>query len=213
VPPLVLCYHAVSPRWEHRLSIQPDLLLRQVRLLRRVRRVRVTFDDAFRSSASVFPALERLGVPVQIFVCAAFARTGGTLAIPELEGDDAQELATMTWADLRDHVERGVDIGSHTLTHPHLVQLSDDELARELRDSKAEIEEELGRPCPDLAYPFGEYDDRVRRAARTAGYDRAFALRGGPADDPYAVRRLDLYRRHTPARALLMLTNLHRFAA
>jgi peptidoglycan/xylan/chitin deacetylase (PgdA/CDA1 family) len=213
VPPLVLCYHAVSPRWEHRLSIQPDLLLRQVRLLRRVRRVRVTFDDAFRSSASVFPALERLGVPVQIFVCAAFARTGGTLAIPELEGDDAQELATMTWADLRDHVERGVDIGSHTLTHPHLVQLSGDELARELRDSKAEIEEELGRPCPDLAYPYGEYDDRVRRAARTAGYDRAFALRGGLADDRYAVRRLDLYRRHTPARALLMLTNLHRFAA
>jgi peptidoglycan/xylan/chitin deacetylase (PgdA/CDA1 family) len=213
VPPLVLCYHAVSPTWEHRLSIQPDLLLRQVRLLRRVRRVRVTFDDAFRSSASVFPALERLGVPVQIFVCAAFARTGGTLAIPELEGDDAQELATMTWADLRDHVERGVDIGSHTLTHPHLVQLSDDELARELRDSKAEIEEELGRPCPDLAYPYGEYDDRVRRAARTAGYDRAFALWGGPADDAYAVRRLDLYRRHTPARALLMLTNLHRFAA
>src|SRR6185437_1690415 len=61
---VVLCYHAVSPTWEHRLSISPDLLLRQVRLLRRVRRLRASFDDAFRSAATVFPELERLGVPV-----------------------------------------------------------------------------------------------------------------------------------------------------
>lgn len=211
--PLVLCYHAVSPTWEHRLSIQPDLLLRQVRALMRFRRVRVTFDDAFRSAATVFPALERLGVPIQLFVCAGFARTGAPPAIPELEGDDAQELATMTWSELGSHAERGVDIGSHTIRHPHLVQLSDDELAHELRDSRAEIEEELGRRCPDLAYPYGEHDERVRRAARATGYERAFALWGGPKNDPYTLRRLDLYRRHTPARALLMGTPLHRFAA
>jgi peptidoglycan/xylan/chitin deacetylase (PgdA/CDA1 family) len=213
VAPLVLCYHAVSPTWEHRLSIQPELLLRQVRTLLRFRRVRVTFDDAFRSASAVFPQLERLGIPIQIFVCSAFARTGATLAIPELEGDDAQELVTMTWDELRSHVEQGVDIGSHSFTHPHLMQLSDAELAHELTDSRAEIEDELGRPCPDLAYPYGEHDDRVRRAARAAGHDRAFALWGGPRNDPYALPRLDLYRRHTPARALLMATPLHRFAA
>src|SRR5204863_7095606 len=81
---VVLCYHAVSPTWEHRLSIQPELLLRQVRLLARLRRVRASFDDAFRSAASVFPRLEGMGVPVQIFVCSGYARDGGPLTIPEL---------------------------------------------------------------------------------------------------------------------------------
>jgi peptidoglycan/xylan/chitin deacetylase (PgdA/CDA1 family) len=199
---VVLCYHAVSPTWEHRLCIQPDLLLRQVRALSRLRRVHATFDDAFRSSATVFPALERLGVGIQIFVCTSYARGGAPLAIPELAGDEPRELATMTWQELLGHADRGIAIGSHGVTHPHLARLSDGELRRELEDSKAEIETELCRPCPDLAYPYGEHDDRVRAAARRAGYERAYALRG-PRGDAYALPRVDLYRRHTVPRTLI----------
>jgi peptidoglycan/xylan/chitin deacetylase (PgdA/CDA1 family) len=177
-------------------------LLRQVRALSRFRKVHVTFDDAFRSAATVFPALERLGVPVQIFVCTRYARVGAPLAIPELAGDDPGQVATMNWDDLRDHAARGVAIGSHAVSHPHLTTLSDDELRRELGESKEEIEDRLGRPCKDLAYPYGEHDARVRTAARAAGYGRAYALRGSRSD-AYAAPRLDLYRRHTVPRALL----------
>jgi peptidoglycan/xylan/chitin deacetylase (PgdA/CDA1 family) len=200
----VLCYHAVSPTWEHRLSVHPDLLLRQVRLLRRFRRVRATFDDAFRSAASVFLALEALGVPIQIFVCTGYARDGAPLAISELAGDDPEQLATMTLDELRAHAERGLAIGSHGVSHAHLTRLSDDEVRRELEESKRELEDELGRPCPDFAYPYGEHDERVRQLVRGAGYERAYGLyRDG--NDPYALRRLDLYRRHSPVRALLRL--------
>jgi len=199
---LVLCYHAVSPTWEHRLSIQPDLLLRQVRALSRFRTVHATFDDAFRSAAMVFPALERLGVSIQIFVCTRYARAGAPLSIPELAGDDPAQLATMSWDELREHADRGVRIGSHAVSHPHLTRLSDDELRRELEDSKAEIEAELGRRCPELAYPYGEHDARVRAATEAAGYDRAYALRARK-DDPCALPRADLYRRHTVPRALI----------
>jgi peptidoglycan/xylan/chitin deacetylase (PgdA/CDA1 family) len=213
VRPLVLCYHAVSPTWEHRLSITPALLLRQVRALLRFRSVRVTFDDAFRSAATVIPALRQLGVPVQIFVCSSFAREGRPLTIAELEGDDPGKLATMGWDDLRGMVGQSVEIGSHSVSHAHLTSLSDSELETELVDSKREIEAELGRPCTELAYPYGEHDERVRAAARAAGYAWAFALWDGPKDDPYAAPRLDLYRRHTPARAVLMSTPLHRLVA
>jgi peptidoglycan/xylan/chitin deacetylase (PgdA/CDA1 family) len=213
VAPLALCYHAVSPTWEHRLSIQPELLLRQVRLVSRFRRIRVTFDDAFRSAAGVFPELQQLGLPITIFVCSALARDGSPLAIAELEGDDPNELATMTWDELRGLAERGVEIQSHGVSHAHLTRLSDDALRAELADSKAELEDELHRPCTELAYPFGEHDGRVRAAARAASYSRAFALWDAPKNDRYAERRLDLYRRHTPLRALLMTTPLHRFAA
>jgi peptidoglycan/xylan/chitin deacetylase (PgdA/CDA1 family) len=203
----------VSPTWEHRLSIDPQLLVRQVRALSRLRRVRVTFDDAFRSIAGALPELDRLGLPVTVFVCTALAGDGAPLEIPELAGDDPEELATMSWDELRAVAERGVAIGSHGRTHGHLPTLSDQELRRELVDSKAEIEAELGRQCSELAYPYGEHDKRVRAATRAAGYARAFALWDAPKDDPYAAPRLDLYRRHTPARAVLMTTPLHRFAA
>jgi peptidoglycan/xylan/chitin deacetylase (PgdA/CDA1 family) len=170
----------------------------------RVRRLRATFDDAFRTAANVFPALERLGVPTQVFVCTAYARAGAPLAIPELEGDDPEQLATMTWDELRAHAERGVTVSSHTVSHARLTRLSDDELRRELTDSKAELEDELGCSCSELAYPYGEHDDRVRRFARKAGYAAAFGLRERRAD-AYARRRVDLYRRHSPFRALLRL--------
>ena len=176
--PLVLCYHAVSPTWEHRLAIQPDLLLRQIRVLSRFRPVHATFDDAFRSAASIFPALELLGVPIQIFVCTSYARTGAPLTLPELAGDDREQLATMDWDALLEHAHRGVAIGSHAVSHPHLTRLSADELRREVNESKEEIEDRLGRRCEDLAYPYGEHDERVRAAARAAGYGRAYALRG-----------------------------------
>jgi peptidoglycan/xylan/chitin deacetylase (PgdA/CDA1 family) len=204
VKPLVLCYHAVSPSWEHRLCIHPDLLLRQVRALSRFRQVHATFDDAFRSAATVFPALERLGVPVQIFVCTRYALVGAPLTIPELAGDEPEQLATMSWDELREHAARGIAIGSHAVSHPHLTSLSDDELHRELNESKQEIEDRLARPCEDLAYPYGEHDARVRTAARVAGYRRAYALRGSRSD-AYAAPRLDLYRRHTVPRTLARL--------
>jgi peptidoglycan/xylan/chitin deacetylase (PgdA/CDA1 family) len=152
----------------------------------------------------VFPALERLGVPVQIFVCSGYAGDGAPLTIPELAGDDLEQLATMTWDDLRAHAERGVNIGSHGIAHAHLTRLSDDELQCEVTESKQQIEDELRRTCPDLAYPYGEHDERVRAAARAAGYERAYALRER-SRDPFSRRRVDLYRRHTPVRALLRL--------
>jgi peptidoglycan/xylan/chitin deacetylase (PgdA/CDA1 family) len=199
---LVLCYHAVSPTWEHRLCIHPDLLLRQVRALSRFRKVHVTFDDAFRSASSVFADLERLGVSLQIFVCSKHALVGAPLTVPELAGDDPRELATMNWDELREHAARGIAIGSHTVSHPHLTTLSDEQLRRELTESKVEIEDRLGRPCSALSYPYGEHDDRVRAAALGAGYLRAYALTGS-SSDAYAAPRLDLYRRHTVPRTLL----------
>jgi peptidoglycan/xylan/chitin deacetylase (PgdA/CDA1 family) len=171
-------------------------------MLSRFWRVHATFDDAFRSAGTVFPALDRLGVTLQIFVCTRYARAGAPLSIPELAGDDPTELATMSWDELREHADRGVRVGSHGVSHQHLTHLSDAELSREVEESKVEIEAELGRPCRELAYPYGEHDERVRAAVRAARYDRAYGLRGRKGD-AYGLDRVDLYRRHTVPRALL----------
>jgi peptidoglycan/xylan/chitin deacetylase (PgdA/CDA1 family) len=161
----------------------------------------VTFDDAFTSVLRVLPALERLGVPVTVFACSDYARDGRPLDVTELAHDAAalpEELATMTRDQLRELSHRGVEIGSHTRTHPHLQQLSAEELAREVGDSRASLEAELGRPCRFFAYPYGEEDEHVRRAVRDAGYEAAFALRSAEREvDRYALPRVALFRSDT----------------
>ena len=230
---LVLCYHAVSDGWSHELSVPPAAFERQLRSLRRRgfrgvaaetaldgdrRGLHVTFDDAFRSVANALPILERLNVPATVFACAAYADEGRPLDVPELAAEalaHPEELATMDWDGLRSLVERGVEIGSHTVSHPHLPRLSEAEIREELADSRARLEDGLGRPCNILAYPYGEHDDRVRVAARKAGYAAAFALANTALKprDPFALSRVDLYRKDNRLSTILKTSLLRRPAA
>lgn len=211
--PLVLCYHAVSEGWNDDLATPSRTLGRQVRwLLRRgyravsadrilsgaTRTFHVTFDDAFRNISSALFTLTSLGVPVTVFACTSYAQDGRPLDIPELRERGAparHELATMDWNTLRELADRGIEIGSHTVSHAHLPLLSDQELRRELSESKERLEDELGQRCRFLAYPFGQDDARVRAAAAAAQYEAAFTLRvpRGPVDR-FAIARVGVYR-------------------
>jgi peptidoglycan/xylan/chitin deacetylase (PgdA/CDA1 family) len=82
------------------------------------------------------------------------------------------------------------------MTHPLLTQLDDETLARELRGSKARCEEMLGVPCRTMAYPTGNFDDRVERATAAAGYDAAAALpKRFTEARPFAWPRVSIQRR------------------
>jgi peptidoglycan/xylan/chitin deacetylase (PgdA/CDA1 family) len=71
--------------------------------------------------------------------------------------------------------EAGFEVGSHTLTHAHLGDLSCEALREELWDSRARIKDRLGS-CDTLAYPFGEWTPDVAAAAADCGYRFAFSL-------------------------------------
>lgn len=162
------------------------------------RLLHVTFDDAFASVANAVPILTALGVPATVFVCTDFATGGKPLRVSELEGiTQVDELTTLAWDALRALARdgRGIEIGSHSATHAHLTRLSDEELRRELTESKAAIEGNVGCHCAFLAYPYGEHDARVRDAARAAGYTAGFAAPGTsiPADR-FRVPRTGFWR-------------------
>jgi peptidoglycan/xylan/chitin deacetylase (PgdA/CDA1 family) len=104
------------------------------------------------------------------------------------------EFGPVTWEQAREMDAGGVEIGSHTVSHPILTTTDDDELRRELRDSRARLEEELGRGVELFCYPNGACDERVRREAASAGYACAVTTEPGLNErrgaDPLALRRV-----------------------
>lgn len=140
----------------------------------------VTFDDGYRSVAERgFPILDELGATATVFVPTDYIGAA-TAAWPGtdhwLDTIHADELTPMSWDELGLLAERGWEIGSHSRSHAHLVQLGDADLHDEIAGSRAELEHRLGRPCTTLAYPFGEVNERVVDAAAAAGYRAACTL-------------------------------------
>jgi peptidoglycan/xylan/chitin deacetylase (PgdA/CDA1 family) len=193
---LVLCYHAVSERWDADLSVTPRELRRQLTgllsqgwvgaaftdaVLRPAHRrtLAVTFDDAFESVLTLAaPLLAELGLPATVFVPTDWV--GKSLGWPEAarwaQTEHSQELRAMSWDALRGLSSQGWEIGAHTRSHPHLTRLESAALRAELHGSRVACEQEIGSRCRSIAYPFGDVDGRVRAAAVAAGYEVAAGL-------------------------------------
>jgi peptidoglycan/xylan/chitin deacetylase (PgdA/CDA1 family) len=195
---LVLNYHAVSATWPAALSVDPRKLEQQLSIvigrgyepvaassLREApnarRTLTVTFDDGYRSVLDLAaPVLERLGIAGTVFVVTDFIGKSEPMSwrgVDHWMGTPHEhELASLDWDGIARLVAARWEIGSHTRSHPRLTQLSQAELHDELHSSRECIEDRLGRPCTSLAYPYGDHDDRVVRAAADAGYRIAFTV-------------------------------------
>ena len=75
---------------------------------------------------------------------------------------------------LQEMLAAGMQIGSHTMTHPILSSLSDDQVLEELLESKRILESICGSPIRHFAFPNGpgvkNFDNRVSRLVEKAGY-------------------------------------------
>jgi peptidoglycan/xylan/chitin deacetylase (PgdA/CDA1 family) len=230
---LVLCYHAVSEHWKADLAVHPDALAAQLEtLVRRGYRgatfteaitkpppgriVSVTFDDAFASVLELAePILTRLGLPGTVFVPTAFPDSGRPLQWPGIDRwmgtAHEDELRPLSWAQLSGLAASGWEVGSHTRSHPRLTQLDERALAEELTESKRVCESHLRKSCPAIAYPYGDVDDRVSRAAAGAGYIAGGGLpEGRLAGGLLQWPRVGIYQSDTPRRFALKVGMLGR---
>jgi peptidoglycan/xylan/chitin deacetylase (PgdA/CDA1 family) len=221
---LVLGYHAVSERWPASLSIAPRHLEDHVRMLAdrgyqgvtfheavmsppSAKTVAITFDDAYRSVIDLaLPVLSRAGFKATVFAPTDFVGTEEPMAWPGIDHwlatEHASELLPMSWEELHRLADAGWEVGSHTCSHPRLPTLDDVSLRDELERSRQEVERRMTLPCPSLAYPYGDHDERVVQAAGQAGYEAAGTLparmprTAGPLDWPrIVVTRADDARR------------------
>jgi peptidoglycan/xylan/chitin deacetylase (PgdA/CDA1 family) len=110
-----------------------------------------------------------------------------------LPGEPPADQSSCTWEQLRELAASGLEIGSHTVTHPILTRVPADRLRRELEQSRGRLEDMLGRPVTSFCYPNGAYNRIVRDAVERAGYRLAVTSDLGlndPTIDPLALRRI-----------------------
>jgi peptidoglycan/xylan/chitin deacetylase (PgdA/CDA1 family) len=138
------------------------------------RSVILTFDDG-RSDAMkvVLPLLRKHGMRATFFIIT----------------DRVGEPGFVTWDDVRALMAAGMEIGSHTLTHPRLPDLPDEAVEQELKASKSRLEKELARPVETLAYPYNAVRSRLASLARAAGYRVAVAGSAHGTADLLRLRR------------------------
>jgi peptidoglycan/xylan/chitin deacetylase (PgdA/CDA1 family) len=138
------------------------------------RAVVLTFDDGYLGQYEhAYPILKEHGYPATFFVHTG--AVGVTTSRPHISWEQLLEL------------DKGglVSVESHTITHPDDLRKCDDQqLVKELTESKTVLEEKLGRKMRFLAYPVGNADGRVARVAREAGYELAFTMGPGWAGAP-----------------------------
>jgi GT2 family glycosyltransferase/peptidoglycan/xylan/chitin deacetylase (PgdA/CDA1 family) len=168
----------------------------------------VTFDDCYvdllEAGAEV---LAERGVPAVAFAVANL--TGGVNEWDRPLG--ARELRLLDGEGLRELAARGIEIGSHALTHRPLARLDPEEAAREAQES-AERLEALGLPRPRaLSYPHGESSAAVEAAVREAGYSLAFTVTPGTVAvgaDRWALPRVEVLASDSPRALRLKLASV-----
>ncbi|MCJ7750259.1 MAG: polysaccharide deacetylase family protein [Armatimonadetes bacterium] len=150
------------------------------------RPVVITFDDGWSSTRThALPILHRYGM-----TATAFVTTDPQASVFDPARDVDPPLRPEEWSAL---AEAGWEIGSHTHTHPPLVECGDDRLREELSRSRAELESATGQPTTFLATPFGLSNTRVEVAAREVGYTGMCPGLAGLSRwgiPPFAVRRV-----------------------
>lgn len=212
-PPVILMYHAVTPgagtpAWPWAVSLRR--FCAQLDFLRQAgyttptvselvsqperftgRTAVITFDDGYADNLAAWEALRERGMKATWYV------TTGYLGQPHPWGPDARpQQRLLAPAELRAMAASGMEIGSHTITHPRLPALDDSTLSRELVDSKSALEDILGEQVATFAYPYGKWDERCEAAVKAAGYASACHTRTGWAlrdGNPYRLRRLTVF--------------------
>jgi len=143
----------------------------------------LTFDDGWKSQHEVaWPILKKFNYPVTLFVYTEGIRPG------HFSGGES-----MTWDQLAEMRDAGVDIQAHSATHQDLrkpydkiakKKLSPPEyeqwLENELAGSKQTIEQKLGVKVNCFAVPYGFYNDHVKEVAMKAGFEAMFTVYGQP---------------------------------
>ena len=180
----VLYYHGVSREERARFAKQMETLRRTACVLPAFYQgilpagkmhVAITFDDAFVSIyENAMPELLARSFHSTIFVPTNFLGH-----VPGWMMEDAKQSGgevVMTADQLKELSSELVTLGSHSLTHVHLTQMERGRARDEIERSRQELQRLTGRDVRLFSFPYGDYDEKIVKLCRNAGYDYAFTI-------------------------------------
>lgn len=109
--------------------------------------------------------------------------------------DSGPSCSLMTLAQVRQLADRGHEIGSHTLWHPVLTTMTEQQRREEIHGAKRLLEEWTQRDVPGFCYPNGDFDAAVALQLREAGHEYACTTLPGRNHvdaDRFGLRRIDM---------------------
>jgi peptidoglycan/xylan/chitin deacetylase (PgdA/CDA1 family) len=135
----------------------------------------ISFDDGWEDQfVYALPRLEEYHYIATFFVVTNFVGSRGFVS----------------WSKLRTIVAEGMEIGSHSRSHPYLDKIENPRtLWDQIYTSKQILESQLGVAVDEFAYPYGSYNEAIASTVRLAGYKTARACCvDGVQSDAYALR-------------------------
>ena len=157
------------------------------------RAVVLTFDDGFADfHTEAAPVLLQKGLPATVFLPTSYCgRTNSWPGQPKWV--DLQPL--MSWQQIRELAEQGINFGSHTVSHTNLTEAEAEVAEREIAESRKEIESRTGRAADYFCYPYGRWNALVRGIV-SRHYQGACTTGAGLVEadaDPFALPRVDAH--------------------
>ena len=152
----------------------------------------LTFDGAYLENYTLmFPTLRKFGANAVVFAHGdrnikedVWHREAGFPKAPLMNDQHLLELNAA-----------GVEVGSHTMTHPDLTSLAPEKASEEIMRSRILLEILLNAPVLSFAYPFGLMNRRIKHIVAEAGYSIACTIKSGSSifgKDDLEVRRINM---------------------
>lgn len=184
----ILIFHGIGdprpelPAEERPYWISPDFfeeILTAVKFRSQRHSVLLTFDDGNASDLHAARRLASVGLEGKFYLLT------GRFGQPHY----------LNRTDARDLQRAGFEVGLHGRGHVDWRRASDQDLAAETIDARADLSDAIGRPVTSAAIPFGAYNRRVINHLRRQDFDRIYTSDAGPA------RSKGLFRRRTAVMA------------
>lgn len=150
----------------------------------------LTFDDGYQDNyLYAFPILKEYNLIATIFLVSR--HIGGSNQWDKTPQEEAIKLLSIE--EIKEMAEYGISFGAHTLTHPHLPQLSLEEAYQEISQSKKELEEILEQEVTSFSYPYGELSLAIKQMVIEAKFKCACACDTEQISDLYELRRNQIF--------------------
>ncbi|MDD2842201.1 MAG: polysaccharide deacetylase family protein [Tolumonas sp.] len=155
----------------------------------------ITVDDGYRDNLTLLlPLLKKYNFKAVIYAVSGENHNRWDVDVSE---NPDRPVPLMTPDELTQIANSGyVEIGGHTLTHPHLSKLTATEQQHQIVENKKVLEQLLGKTLISFAYPYGDYNEQSKILVAEAGYPFAVATNSGPLamhQDNLAIRRIAIF--------------------